>query len=367
MARTAIPFGDPKAAIRWSAGLSLDVNHLGFFSRNGMMGKGKTYCIEEKTELETQAGTEVSFDLKVNLVGEPVFGDTIAEGTEEALKYHTDTIKIDQVRHPVNAGGRMDQKRTVHNLRVDTKQSLRDYFAKLKDEFVFMYMSGARGINEDFIMNFNFNGFAQNAFRAPDADHILYGGSATSKASLTAADKMSRTLIEKAETKVRMVRATNRENANMQPLMIDGKARFMLVMSPFQEHDLRQDVGETGWATMQRDAAGATGNKSLLFIGGMGLVKNVILYSHENSIRFNDYGVGQNVHAGRALFCGAQAGVCAHGSTDKRKYSWHEEKKDAGNQHVITAGTIWGVQKSRFAGKDFGCMAVDTAATDPNA
>lgn len=366
MARTNIAFGDPKAAARWSAVLALDVNHEGFLT-NRFVGKGQNFCIEEKTELEGDAGDTIHFDLRVALVQPPTYGDAPVDGTAEALRHRSDQIHIDQIRHPVDAGGRMSNKRTVHDLRVQAKEALKEYWAKWKDEISFIYLSGQRGINEDFIEGLDYEGFAENPLQAPDSAHLMYAGSATSKATLTAADKMSRDLIEKAETKSRMLRATNRENANMQPLNIDGAKHYVVVMSPFQEHDMRTDLGASGWLQLQKDAAGAEGRNNPIFKGGMGMVKNVVLHSHENVIRSNDYGVGGNVAAGRALFLGSQAGVCAHGTSGKRKYIWHEELKDKGNAKEITAGMIWGIKKSRFGGKDFGLLSLDTACTDPNA
>jgi hypothetical protein len=49
------------------------------------------------------------------------------------------------------------------------------------------------------------------------------------------------------------------------------------------------------------------------------------------------------------------------------RYSWNEETDDRGNALAITAGTIYGVKKSRYNSADFGVIAVDTYAADPNA
>ena len=39
------------------------------------------------------------------------------EGKEEGLRFHTDEVIIDQVRHAVSCGGQMTQQRSAHNLR----------------------------------------------------------------------------------------------------------------------------------------------------------------------------------------------------------------------------------------------------------
>ena len=74
--------------------------------------------------------------------------------------------------------------------------------------------------------------------------------------------------------------------------------------------------------------------------------------------------------AARALFLGRQAGVVAFGSPGTGlRFDWNEESEDRGNQVVITTSSIFGVKKSSFTiggtSRDFGLIAVDTAAADP--
>ena len=47
--------------------------------------------------------------------------------------------------------------------------------------------------------------------------------------------------------------------------------------------------------------------------------------------------------------------------------NWVEKKFDADNQIAFYIGGILGAKKTRFNGKDFGVLSIDTAATDPNA
>jgi hypothetical protein len=57
---------------------------------------------------------------------------------------------------------------------------------------------------------------------------------------------------------------------------------------------------------------------------------------------------------------GAQAGLIAYGQeSSQQRYSWNEEKDDRGNALAITAGSIFGVKKSRYDSKDFSVIAYD--------
>lgn len=363
MAVTQVPFGDKKAQKKWSGQLFVDILSKSYFDRK-FVSSSDNAPIQRLTDLESGAGDRISFDLSVQLRGKPTYGDNRADGNEEQLKFFTDEVNIDQLRHPVSAGGRMTRKRVAHDLRKIAKDRLSDYWAKFIDEMHFMYLSGARGINQDFIESTGWTGHAGNPLQAPDEGHLMFGGSATSKSTLTASDTMSRKLIEEATVKARMMRATDPSTANMMPVMINGESHYVCVMSPFQEHDLRTSDA-AGWLEIQKAAAAAEGKSNPIFKGGLGMINNVVLHSHESVIRFNDYGAGEDVDSSRALFMGRQAGVVAYGTSGGLRYNWKEEVRDYGNEPTVIAGTILGVKKSRFNGKDFGVLSLDTAAKSP--
>jgi len=365
MSATTIAYGDPKAQKKWSGSLFIDTVRKSYFDRK-FIGESDNSVIQRLTDLESDAGDEISFDLAVQLRQKPTVGDNRLQGKEEGLRFFTDNVKIDQMRHGVSAGGKMSRKRTVHNIRKVAKEKLSDYWAKYIDEMRIIYLSGARGINEDFTEDTAWVGHAGNPIQAPDDGHLLFGGDATAKANLDATDKMTRAVIERATVKARMMRATDPSTASMVALSINGEDHYVMLMSPFQEHDLRtSDTG--GWLEAQKAAAAAEGRNNPIFKGGLGMINKAVLHSHESVIRFKDYGAGADVAASRALFMGRQAAVTAYGSSGGLRFSWSEEMQDHGNEPVVAAGVIKGVKKTRFNGKDFGVMSIDTAAKDPNA
>lgn len=366
MSQTVIPFGDPKAVKKWSAKLFLETTKKSYWDQR-FVGESDNSVIQRKTELESDAGDRIQFDLSVQLRGKPVRGDNRAKGTEENLKFYSDEVAIDQIRKTVSAGGKMTRRRTEHDLRRVAKDRLSDYWSMYIDEMYFIYLSGARGINEDFIEPSDYSGHANNDLLPPDAQHLIYGGDAVSKATLDASDTMSRLVIERAVVKAKMMRAKDPKTANMMPVSVEGENRYVCLMNPFQEHDLRNEIGERGWLEVQKAAAGAEGKNNPIFKGGMGMINNVVLHSHESVIRFNDYGASNNVAAARALFLGRQAGVVAFGTAGGLRFTWEEEIDDYGNEPAVCAGTIIGVKKTRFNGRDFGILTIDTAAKDPNA
>lgn len=365
MSTTTFGTADPKTQKKWSGELAVDTRKKSYFEGR-FIGTSNNHVIQRKTELESDAGDRVSFDLCVQMRNQPTFGDDRLEGKEESLKFYTDEVIIDQVRHGASAGGKMTRKRVAHDLRMTAKDRLGDYFARLVDEFMFMYIAGSRGVNEDFILPVGYQGFAGNPLQAPDSEHQMYAGAATSKAGLTASDKMTKAVVERALNKAEMMQARNPDAANMVAVQNGSDGQYILLMTPDQAFDMR-NADTTGWLDIQKAAAAAEGRDNPIFKGGLGMIGGAILHSHRSQIRFNDYGSGANVAAARATLLGRQAAVVAYGTSGGLRYSWSEETKDHGNEPVVASGFIGGMKKTRFNGKDFGVLSIDTAAKDPNA
>ena len=153
MARTIVGVNDPKAVKRWSGLLAHDTSHKSYFNSRFMArGAEAEVPIQILTELETDAGEMITYDLLAELRMAPVEGEDTLEGKEEAQRFYTDSIYIDQARAGVNTGGRMTRKRTLHNLREKAKRQQSSWWARLFDELLFIYGSGARGINPNFLV-----------------------------------------------------------------------------------------------------------------------------------------------------------------------------------------------------------------------
>jgi N4-gp56 family major capsid protein len=369
--KTIIGLGDPKAVQKYSVFLAVDVGRKSYFSKK-FMGKGEEAQtpIQMLPHLENDAGEKISYDLVMQLKMQPIEGDNTLEGKEEDLKFYTDSLYIDQMRGGVNTGGRMTRKRTIHDLRKVARVRQSEWWARIFDELMFMYLSGARGINPDYIYGTAYAGFATNAFVAPDAQHNLFANAATSKATLASTDKMDLKFIDRAVARADTMGGGTTMIPSIQPCEIDGEEHFVLVMHPWAEFDLRTNTNTGQWLDIQKAAATAEGRSSPLFKGGLGLYHDVILHKHRGVIRFNDYGAGGNVNACRNLFMGRQAAVMAFGSPGTGlRFDWHEETQDRGNQAVIDTGTIVGVKKTAFTidgtSRDFGAIALDSACADP--
>lgn len=386
--KTNIGVGDAKAVKRYSAELAIDVRKESYFSRK-FMGEGQKSmaCITVLSELEKDKGEMISYDLALKKRMKPIQGDNTLRGNEEDRKFATATLYIDQLRGGSNLGGRMSRKRTMHELRDSEKPLQAQWWASLFDEALFLYLSGggrdtthdgaASGAaifsNPEFIEESGFTGYAGNAFKAPSAKRQLWGNNATSHASLDSADVMALELVDRAVARAKsgFADASGKPIPALQPIKIDGEDHFVCVMSPFQAHDMRTASGGE-WLAIQKAAAAAEGRNNPIFKGGLGMYNNVVLHENSSVITRDDAGATNNLPFARALFLGRQAGVVAFGSPGTGlRFNWQEEEEDRGNQIVITSNAILGVNKCTFnvegTDYDFGTIALDTYAADPNA
>lgn len=373
MARTIIGVNDAKAVKRYSGNLALDTSAKSYFSSRFMQrGAEAEVPVQILTDLESDAGEEIKYDLLAELTMAPIEGEDTLEGKEERQRFYTDSVYIDQARCGVNTGGRMTRKRTLHNLREKAKRQQSSWWARLHDELLFIYLSGARGINPNFLVPTGYTGRANNALVSPDSNHVVYGGNATAFNNITneapgatGNDCMSLAAITSALNKATVQGGGVSGIPVMQPCKIDGAEVFVCVMHTWQEDDLRKSTATGDWLDLQKAAAGAEGKNSPLFKKSLGMHRDVILHSHKNVIRFNNAGSGTNLEAARALFLGAQAGVVAYGSPgNNMRFDWFEESRDNGDKVVISTSSIFGCKKTTFTteagAQDFGVMAIDT-------
>lgn len=373
--RTLIGVNDPQAVKKWASLMAVAINKESYWSRKFVgNGKDSRLPIQRIDDLQQGAGDEVTVDLLMPINQEPVIGDETLEGKEAPLKYYTDRLRIDQVRGGADLGSRMTKKRTLRDLRSDAKRAATDWWKRLQDELYFIYLSGSRGHGSGFVWSASNPFFQINPLTAPDSQHILFGGAATSKASLTAGDTFKLRLIDKAVAKAETMGGDGTDELSMIPVSIEGGSHYICLMHTYQADAMRQDAGTGGWLDIQKAAAAAEGNKNPIFQGTLGMYNDVVLHKHRNVIRFNDYGAGGNVNAARALFLGAQAALIAYGDNETgTRFRWTEVQKDHENSVAIGTHAIMGVKKATYKSKDgnvqrdFGVMALDTASTDPNA
>lgn len=380
MARTTILPTDPSAVKAWAAEVALDSKKRTFF--NKMTGKeGSFMPVINKTDLESGAGDEVTTTLVAKIVGKPVEGNEKLAGRAQRLSRATHKMKIDKHRQAVNVGDGMDQKRVNFNLQSQAKDRLSDYLAEIYDEQITMTACGNRGSGTE-VQHYpvGYAGFP-NAFVAPDANHFMvFDGSRANAAALTTGDKIGTNVIDKLKLRTsKQVGGLTLGNAvAMQPIKTEGDNYFVFLTGPEGMYDLRREVGDAGWLTLEKAKATAVGAKSPIFTGGKAFYNGVVIDETQTIIKFASgatcdadttaYGAA----AMRSMFLGANAVAVAHGTRgqkDGMRYELSEKDEDYGEEGIVIVRMVAGFSKCRYTpvdggtAQDFGLIVTDHAYT----
>ena len=182
----------------------------------------------------------------------------------------------------------------------------------------------------------------------------MYAGGKTAENAITASDVFSADLIGQAR---RM--AQEDELTAVQPIRVDGRETYVMLIDPYQARDLRRDQK---WIEAQ-EYANVRGEKNPIFSGAMGVYEGVVIHEH---LRVPRTASGaSNAKVGHALFLGAQACIFAEGSAPR----WEEDTFDYGNQYGVSIDRMFGLKKSQFKYDgtnftDFGVINVLTSSAD---
>ena len=366
MSRTTILPTDPNKRKAWAAAVANDAAQTQYFAR--LQGdEGTRSAVIKKTDLEKGAGDEVTTALVAKLQGRARREGEKLAGNEFRLQHAAHTMRINEHRHGVNIGARIEQSRVGFNLKKQGREKLTEYVKELYEHTIMAAGAGARGVGEELhTLEPTYAGYP-NALRAPDAAHLFTGTAGDkAKATLVAGDKMSLATVNKLRTKaVRMLGGKDKP-VKMQKVSKGGKDCFVLAVCPEVMQDIRDDVGSQGWFEAQKALTAAVGKEAELFKGGAGMFNGVLVDEMEFGVYFNDYGSSSNIGATRSLFMGANGITVAHGTkgmADGMSVALDEDMDDRKHDHILFFEMIFGADKAQFDGRDYGLISVDTAYT----
>jgi N4-gp56 family major capsid protein len=400
---TEVAIGSNLAVKLFSVALFQEQFRLGTFRKNLTGPAPKQAAAEAKakgqtspgmpfvriTDLAKGAGDEVTVDLFNVVMIRPTMGDRKLAGRLGHLSSNSMNIKINQMRGGVEAGGKMSQQRTVHNLRNIAKANLAGWNARAQDQLAMIHVAGARGYQDDgewvipVAADPEFAEITVNPVLPPTRNRRLFAGDATSVANLDTNDILTLTGLDRIRALI------DDMPFPMQPVSLAGDPQgeenplFVFYVSPRVWHQIQIATGERSWNKFISDArARASGWNHPLFMGEPGYWNGILIKKMKRSIRFpagstvveyDASDVAQNVTAAvatdRCFLLGAQALGCAYGAMEQSGYhfSWNEETEDHKNIKEISTSSMMGQAKIRFTGSDglptdFGVMTVDCYA-----
>ena len=319
-------------------------------------------------------------------------GDKKIAGRLENLSQASFSLKINQGRHGVDAGGKMSQQRTKHNLKKTARTLLGgSYYNKLNDQLTTVHLAGARGsmTSTDIIVplasDAEFAEIVVNDVLPPTYDRHFFGGDATSFAGLDSADLFSLACVDDLSLYLSEMAAPIAPVKFAADEAADEEPFYVLNVTPRQWNDWYTSSSAKDWQAMLANASNrGKGFSHPLFRGQCAMWRNILVRQYSGMpIRFytgDTVTISQNVDAAttttvtaatnidRAILLGGQALAMAYGAQNGGSFNYHEEPADHGNSTEISVSWINGMKKIRFADRngrvnDLGCMVLDTAIT----
>lgn len=355
--------------------------------------KGQTTAdmpVVRVTDLSKTAGDTISVDCFDTVNGKPLMGDVNAEGKGEKLSSSSMDISIDLSTKVVDAGGKMSQQRTLHNLRGITMAQLGGYFPRLQTQTALVHMAGARGslVGRDWVLptaaDADFGSIVVNPIKAPtynrhyvvDGTGLVQGGQqlgaidATDIWTLDHIDALS-LMLDDMDIPLQSVKIADDPMANDEPI------KAVLNLTPRQWNQIKTNAGGSGnnWRTFLQNAWNrkSAGTKHPLFSGEPGLWNGILVRQMPRfTVRFaqgentkiitaaNRYSATETTQAvnsmtagygvERALLLGAQALGLVYGKNQSSEYffSWHERKYNFERNLEVAGDCMGGMSKIRF-------------------
>lgn len=307
----------------WAKSWWMEAKTDSYFYGQGLVGQGADNVIVEFPDLEKDQGDSITFGTTRELSGAGIANDSTMEGFEEAPNTYDDAITIAQIRNAVRiAGKETAQRPSDKDLRSKAKELLKRWMAATIDQAIFTALETG-------------------------ATKTLYGGDATTTATIEAGDYMTLNLISKC------VAYAKKASPKITGPVIKGKrCNGVIVISPDQAFDLSER--DAAWAQAQREAK-QRGDDNPIFTGALGIHKNVPIHEHERVSIATTWGGGA-VAGAQASFLGIQAGAIAYSN----KKIFEEKTFDYQNKVGFCVGAIYGVTKAVFNAADNAYVAVDT-------
>lgn len=345
MAPFAIGSADAQAVKVWSKLLMMQVLYKCYYGRFASTSGNMPFQIVQ--DLTRGAGDQIKYDMLAQMSDFGKNKNDAIEGAESNLTYYQDDIDIEQKRI-AHAWFRMSQQRTIHQLRKDSMQNIRDRWAYVIDKYVFAFLCGTAGAAGDgAALAADITDHGAQALVAPDANH---------KITTYSAVNFSVACINDARWKAETLAVPLRKIP-----IAPGLEGYVMFIHPDQAKHLQED---TDWlANVQH--GDPRGMKNRLWTGAMGVYNDTL-------IQVSNYLPIDAANVRYAVLVGAQAATVAFGNAldtlDQQRYgkefifSWVERSgsNDYGNIKGVSGGAIFGVKAVIFNAERFGMIRVET-------
>jgi N4-gp56 family major capsid protein len=268
------------------------------------MGQSSDSMIYEKNELLNKQGDKITFTIFPRQSAQIVLGSSgqSIEGKEGKIKSFTDYINLEEYKMAFRWKEGLDAQRPWFSISAESAKGLAQVSSETLDDLWFAAIQDS-------------------------PSRVIYGGVATSAATLTAVDKITPQLIRRcnALAKTGWANGSNaRTTYPFQRIKIGGKKYFVLLVHEYCCYDLKNNAEYQGYVK----EAEKRGPDNPIFQDAVAIIDNVIIHEHENmQIKAHPSVAGQYYCTGVLL--GAGSSMWAWGKrpeTVEKTFGYNEER-----------------------------------------
>lgn len=297
-------------------------------------------------DLSGEGGAKIKMPLVKALIGDGLKGSSnvTLEDNLEDLAASNFEIELEEYLHGVTADNPLGRQRAYFSVTEACANALVAWGIEKIDNLCFDAMQGS-------------------------STNLLYAGSATSTATLTANDKITIDLLRKAKVQAKSgFKGTGSGRTNqkfkIKPYKFQGKDYYFVVLSPDVMYDLQKD---SEFQDAMKYAA-ERGKSNPLFTGADAItVDGLVIFSHARSFITDpagtgqsDWGSGSNVPGAKVTLFGENALAIALAKApniDVKYKDLHDRFINYGYQGIFQ------VKKIAFDSKDYGVFEIRCART----
>lgn len=307
----------------------------------GLAGKGQTNLVQIKDDLTRLPGASVTVQYRYQLSGAGASGAAPLKNHEENVKFATDTVNVNILRHAVEVASPMYQQYMKPDILDEARDALADWGASRLSMGLHAHAAGISIITDT---SYNLN----NTISAMNSTYIIRPNSKTA-GNLTSGDRFTLELINTAGKFVQVV------SPKMRPAATPFGPRYCVFLHPEQVADLRA-TNSTWYHNMRQRLAGGDIDKNPIYTRYLGEDQGFLFFvSDFVPPGLNSAGTGYQGNTRRAWVGGAGALTLAFGRgyEDNPEFSanrwlWLNDSEDYEYKRSIAAMTVVGAKRLRF-------------------
>lgn len=321
--------GDALTRKAWHKKWWVEAKTESYFYATGLVGRSyQNSVIVELPDLEKAQGDKITYGQIRELSGGGVANDSTMEGNEEVPDTYDDDITLAMVRNAIVSGGRMSMQRPSDDgYRMWAKELLTRWQAATLDQSIFTALGTS-------------------------STKALYGGDATSTATIEAGDYMTLYMIGRAAAYAKKASPLIKG-----PSFKGKKTAGIAVIGIDQAFDLRQRDG--AWSDKRINAL-ARSTDNPVFTDALGMESMIPIHEHQRCPLATTWGSGSNLAGGTGFVMGVGCGAIAYG----KRWIWNEKTFDYENKVGFCVGLLHGVSKSVFNSADNALIELRTYRTN---